>query len=137
MSLYKDITENEMKIVLSIIKNPHIMYNANSISKISGISSMGALKILKKLEKESILIPKKIGRSTIYRIDTKNNYSRNYIKLLLSRESTSSVGIIKRWVNEIKKIKSSDISILFGSVLKDKEPNDIDVLFVTDQKKFE
>ncbi len=132
----KDITKNEIQAVLTIVKSPEIMYNANSLSKVLGISSMGTLKILKRLEKESILTSRRIGKSVIYKINTENKYSRDYVKFLLSRESAGSSGIIKRWVNEIKKVKNADIIVLFGSLLKGNNPKDIDALFITNQKRF-
>jgi len=48
---------------------------------------MGALKILKRLENESILKSKKIGKAVIYRINIGNSYAKRYIELILSRES--------------------------------------------------
>lgn len=137
MSLYKEITENEMKLVLHILKNPLVMYNANNISKEVGLSSMGALKILKRLEKESLLISKEIGKSVVYRINVENDYSKNCIKFFLSRETNRALGELKKWINELNKIKNSELTIIFGSILKNKESKDIDVLFVTDQKKFD
>ena len=132
----RDITKNEIMAVLTIVKSPEIMYNANSLSKGLGISSMGTLKILKRLETESILKSRQIGKSNIYKVNTGNNNARNYIKFLLSRESSSSSSFIKRWITEIKKIKHADIAMLFGSVLKKTDVNDIDVLFVTEQRQF-
>jgi len=52
-----------------------------------GITAMGALKILKRLENESILKSKKIGKAVIYRINIGNSYAKRYIELILSRES--------------------------------------------------
>ena len=57
----RNITNNEMLFVLSILKNPEVEYNANSIAKQIGISRMGALKIGKKLEKENVLISRELG----------------------------------------------------------------------------
>jgi hypothetical protein len=129
------LTENEMKAVLAIVKSPEKMYNANSLSKAIGITSMGTLKILKRLEKQSILKSKEIGKSRIYNV-ADNSYARNYIGFLLSKEQADSPAFVKRWINEIKKIKSADLSILFGSAIRKADANDIDVLFVTDQKRF-
>lgn len=57
---------------------------------------------------------------------------------MLKREAETAQPYIKRWITEIRKIKNADISILFGSVLrKQKEAKDIDVLVITDQKRFE
>ena len=56
---------------------------------------------------------------------------------MLKREAETSHPYIKRWITEIKKIKSADAVLIFGSILtKQKEANDIDVLFITDNKKF-
>ncbi len=133
----KDITFNEIKLVLRILKSPEEDYNANNLSKILGISPMGALKIAKRLVKEEILTSKQIGKGIFYSINFKNPYSRQYIQFLLKREGEYSTPYIKRWISEIKKIKNSGLAILFGSVLlKNETANDIDVLFVVSQKKF-
>ena len=131
------ITNNEMLFVLSIFKNPEIEYNANSIAKHIGISSMGALKIAKRLAQENILISRELGRAKFYKLNFNNDYVRQYIKFLLKRESEQSPAYIKRWIIELRKIKSADSVILFGSVLKKhKESKDIDVLLITDGKRF-
>ena len=132
----KEITQAEMKIALKIVKSPELDYNANNISKVAGITSMGALKILKRLENESILKSKKVGKTVIYRINTDSSYACQYIRLILSRESLHANSLVKRWIEELKKIKSADLIVLFGSVLDKLNPNDIDVLLITDQKRF-
>jgi len=131
-----NITDNEIKLVLRIFKNPEVEYNANNIAKHIGISSMGALKIAKRLQKENILIPKKFGKAIFYKLNN-NDYTKQYIKFLLKRELESSIPYVKRWINEVKKIKSADSAILFGSVIKkNKEAKDIDVLLITNKKRF-
>jgi predicted nucleotidyltransferase len=132
----QNITKNEMEAVLIILKSPEVMYNANSLAKVLKITSMGALKILKRLEKESIILGKQIGNAKIYRINTKKDYARKYVTLLLARESMQSSSTIKHWVNELRNVKSADLIILFGSVMRIHDPNDIDVLFVTNQQRF-
>lgn len=133
----KSITSNEINFVLQILKNPKQDYNANSISKELGISSMGALKIAKKLEKEDILVSKKIGKAIFYSINYKSDYAKQYLSFILKKQAEQSNPYIKRWISEIRKIKNSDLAILFGSVLsKHDKASDIDVLFVVSQKNF-
>jgi predicted nucleotidyltransferase len=96
---------------------------------------MGALKILKRLEKEGVLISNKVMQARIYGI-SKSEYAKQYVSFLLSRERKVSQSSIKVWVNELSKIKNADLAILFGSALRNKNPNDIDVLLVSDEKKF-
>lgn len=129
--------DNEMLLVLSVLKSPEIEYNANNIARCIGISSMGALKIAKKLEREGVLLSRKVGRASIYKVNLKNDYSFRYIKFLLKKEAEISSAYVKMWVRELEKIKSADAVILFGSVLKkEKEAGDIDALIIINQKNF-
>ena len=133
----KEITNKEMLFVLAIVKSPEIEFNANSISKVIGVSSMGALKIAKRLEKEGILNSKKLGKAVFYNINKDNDYAVQYVKLIFKREAEQSHAYIKVWICEIKKIKNVSGAILFGSVLKKhKDANDIDVVLITDKNKF-
>ena len=131
-----DITTAEMNAVLTIVKGPEQNYNANNLAKAIGVTPMGALKILKRLKKESILKSKTIGKAVIYSINTRDGYAIRYVSLILLRESLYANKQIKRWVEEFKKIKNADLIILFGSILNKLNPNDIDVLLVTDKKRF-
>ena len=133
----RDVTRHEMLIVLKIFKTPEREFNANSISKETGLTPMGALKILKRLEKEGVLAPKAAGKATFYRLNFGNDYTRGYVKFALENEAKHSPPYVRRWVNEIRKLKNADAAILFGSVLqKGSKAHDIDVLAVTDQNKF-
>lgn len=132
----QEITKAEMDIVLNLVKSPEVLYNGNNLANVINITPTGALKILKRLERESVLKSKKIGKATIYKINTEDKYTVGYVLLILSRERLYVQPIVKRWLQELKKIKNADLIILFGSVLEKENPNDIDVLFVTDKKRF-
>jgi len=132
----KNSQDNEMLFILSIMKSPEIEYNASNIAKLMNISSMGALKIARKLEKEGILSSRKIGVAKIYKVNF-NSYSEQYIKFLLKREIEQTSPYVKVWTKELEKIKSAEAIILFGSVLKKgKEAGDIDTLILVNQKNF-
>lgn len=133
----ENITNNEMLFILTILKNPEKDYNANSISKHMKISSMGALKIANRLEKGRILIPRKLGNAVFYKLNLDNDYVRQYVKFLLRREAEQAPVYVRRWINELKKIKSAACAILFGSILKKYEKaGDIDILLIIDKKRF-
>lgn len=133
----KDITKNEIAFVLTVLKAPEIEFNANSISKKLGISSMGALKIAKRLESENILLSKMLGNAVFYKLNLDNEYVVQYVKLALKREAEQAHSYVKVWISEIRKIKNADCAVIFGSVLKKhKEANDVDVLLVTDKNRF-
>src|SRR3989344_4739904 len=109
----KEITKAEMDVVLKLVKSPEVDYNANNLAKVVGITAMGALKILKRLESESILKSKKIGKAIIYRVN-QESYARRYIGLILSRESLYANPLVKRWIGEVKKIKNADLIIRYN-----------------------
>lgn len=133
-----DVTRNEMLIALKIFKSPEKEFNANSISKEIELTPMGALKILKRLEKEGIMVSKAAGKATFYKINFSNEYAGDYVKFALKREAEYSSPYIRRWVREIRKLENADMAILFGSLLKkEAEANDIDALLVTTQDRFE
>ncbi len=132
-----DVTKNEMLFILSIFKGPETEYNANSIAKVLGISSMGALKIAKRLEKENVTLSRELGKAKFYRLNWESDYVTDYVGFLLKREAEHAHPYVKVWIDEIRKLKSADAAILFGSVLrKFREAKDIDVILITDQKKF-
>ena len=132
-----DITKNEMDFVLTIFKSPEMQYNANSMAKKLGISRMGALKIAKRLEAENIVSSKEFGKATFYRINLESDYVRQYVKFLLKREAERANSYVRVWIDDIRKIKSADAAILFGSVLrKFKDAGDIDVLLILNIKNY-
>lgn len=133
----ESISHNEMLFVLSIFKNPENQFNSNSIAKHLGISSMGALKIARKLKKEGVLELKQLGKAKFFRLNLEKDYAKQYIKFLLKREAELAHPYIKRWTNELRKAQNATSIILFGSVLKRKEyVKDIDSLFIVDKSKF-
>ena len=132
----KDITKNEMQVVLTLFKDFSSSYNANSLSKIIGLTSMGTLKILKKLEKEKILRSEQMGKAVFYKLDLTDDYVKNYLIFLLQKEAEQSIPRIKRWVKELRQLQdNADIGIIFGSVLETDDYNDIDLLLVLKQSQ--
>src|SRR3989338_3342998 len=133
----KEITNNEMMMVLAIVKNPKREYNSFNLAKLLGISAMGAFKIAQRLEKEGILEGKQMGNAKFLRVRLENDYVRQYVLFLLKREAASAPPFVKSWIEDLRKLKNTQAAIIFGSVLrKGKDANDIDVLFVLDKKKF-
>ena len=127
----KDITSNEIKALLIIFKDIKNKYNANNLSKILGITPMGTLKILKGLEKDNIISPEKLGKATFYKINFKSHYAKSYLRFFLEKEAQHSLPRVKAKLEDLKNLSScAEIGILFGSILKSENFNDIDVLLV-------
>jgi len=122
------LTHNEKKIALLLFKDFKNYYNSNSISKIIGISRVGAMKILKKFLKEKIVHSEKIGKSVIYKLNLHEDYVMKLIAYLLAEEATD----FNRWRDEFKKtFKGDRIIILFGSIIRNEQvAKDIDVMVI-------
>jgi len=130
------IPKNTEKIVLFLLKNiDELGYNINQISKLNCISVGSAFKILKELEKNKILLKKEINNASHYKLNLNNHETVKLCELLILGEKRNLKGYAKVYADEILKFEQADFIILFGSILKGNDFNDVDVLFVTNQVK--
>ncbi len=136
MSFLWNRTANEAQAILTLAKSPEALSNARSLSKALGMTPMGALKLLKRLEAEGLVRSRRIGRSRIYRLNTADADARKQAAFLLAMEAARAGSAVKRWVAELRMLKHADLAVLFGSVLRSAHPRDIDVLLVTDKRRF-
>ena len=128
--------KNTIKIMNFLLKNVEgLGYNINQLSKLNGISVGSAFKILKTLEKDNIILRKKISNASHYKLNLNNPETIKLCEILLLTEKRNLKGYPKIYADEIIKFEDAKIVIIFGSILKGKEFNDIDVLFITSQIK--
>lgn len=125
---------NEQLALKIIFKDFLTDYNSRNLSKIIGISHVGTFKILKKLEKNRLIISKRIGNALVYSINLNNSIAKKIIDSILAIETSNHL----RWIEEFKPLENKvHFAILFGSVLKDeKTAKDIDILVVSDKNNF-
>ncbi len=128
------ITQKEKEALLILFKDFSSYYNANSLSKLLDISRIGSMKLLKKLLTKGILKDRKIGKSTVYKLNLDDDYVRNMISFLLVDEANN----FKRWKDEFKDIfKGKRIVMLYGSAIKNYEKaHDIDIMIVTKKGEY-
>ena len=129
------LTKKERETLLILFKDFTSFYNANSISKVLGISHVGAQKILKRLLQENLVVSKTIGKSITYKLNYNDSYLNQLIVFLLADEANN----FKRWKDEFKDLFKKDrIVMIFGSAIKDyAHARDIDVMIVIDKKDIE
>jgi hypothetical protein len=129
------LTNKESEALLKLFKDFSRDYNANSISKEIKVTPRGALKILKRLEKNSLIKGKPMGKAFFYKLNLEDDYVCKIIDTLLIAEAREKAS---RWVEEFKEIfKDSEIIIVFGSIIRNpKAANDIDALFVFKENKY-
>lgn len=129
-----NLTENEKKVLLVIFKDFNAFYNANSISKVVGISHIGAQKILKKAVIANLVAATRIGKAITYKLRLSDDYVSKLISFLLADEANNH----KRWMEEFKELfKDETIVLIHGSAIKRYDiARDIDILVVADKDKF-
>src|SRR3972149_9088475 len=128
------IPKNTKKIILYLLRNLEL-FNINQISKLLDISVGSSFKILKELEKNKIVISSDLGNAKFYQINLNNEETIKWCEILLSEERRNLKGYSKIYAEEIQKFEHSELIILFGSVLTNKDFNDVDVLFITNKLK--
>lgn len=129
------ITENEKNILKLLFSAFGEIYSINQIAKECNLAPNGALKILRKFEKEGILKSQNIANIKAYKLDFENEQTKNILKLTLMPELK---GRIKFRAEDLKALKeTAKACIIFGSYVDlKKEPSDIDIFFIIEPKKF-
>jgi len=94
-----------------------------------------AFKILKDLEKNNIVISSNLGNAKFYQINLDNEETMRWCEILISEERRNLKGYSKIYADEIQKFEKAELVILFGSVLNNRDFNDVDVLFITNKPK--
>jgi predicted nucleotidyltransferase len=126
------IPKNTKKIMLYLLRNLELV-NINQISKKLSISVGSAFKILRDLENNNLVISSNLGNAKFYQINLSNEETMKWCEILLSEERKNLKGYSKIYAEDIQKFEHSELIILFGSILNNKDFNDIDVLFITDK----
>ncbi len=129
------LTNKEGEVLLKLFKDFSTNYNANSLSKEIGLSSRGALKILKKLEKGRFVIGKRLGKATFYKLNLNELYIRKTLETLLIGESIEKA---QRWIDEFRPVFIyAEIIIIYGSIIKNpKNAGDVDIIIVLKKQNY-
>jgi hypothetical protein len=129
------LTPGEKKVLRIILTSFGTEYSINNIANESNLSPNGAYKILKKFEKEGILLPKKIANIVSYKINFDNEKTPLVLELALIPDLNKR---IQNRADDLRKLKPIALScIFFGSYLSKVDPDDLDVLFVLDKINYE
>jgi hypothetical protein len=122
------LTEKEKAALLVLLKDFSSFYNANSLSKVIGISHVGSQKILKRLVSENIIRQTRIGNSVVSKLRLDDDFVRKLLEFILADEANR----LKRWKEEFKELDAKGrIVMLFGSTLRDYSmARDIDLMLI-------
>ena len=125
------------KILKKLLKDFTKQYTLTAISQDIGMTRPGTWKVLKKLEKEELIILTAIGegKTSAYKISLNwdNPLTELTLTTLLTKESLN----YKRWKFNFEKLgQELEILILFGSIVHSpKEAGDIDIMCIAKENK--
>lgn len=130
------IPKNTAKVIIFLLRNTdRTGHNINQIAKSVSISVGSSFKILKDLEKSKIVSSESIGNASYYRLNMDNSEAVKLCELLLLEEKRHLTGYAKLYSESLQEFENAELIIMFGSILKKKEFNDVDMLFITDDAK--
>lgn len=129
----KGLSDKETEILLLLFRDISNDYNSNNITQKINITSAGAFKAMKKLEKQKLIIGKRMGKAVFYKVNLDDYYTFRIMETLLINETREKVS---RWLDEFKELyEYADIIIIFGSIVKNpKNANDIDLLVISKEE---
>ena len=129
------ITENEKNVLKMLLYAFEKMYPINQIARECNIAPNGALKILRKFEKEGILKFERISNIKSYNLNFENEKTKNILQLALISNLTGRVKFRAEDLSFLRQF--TEVCIIFGSYVDiKKDPNDIDLFFIIKDKKF-
>ena len=128
------LTEKEKRVLRLLMVAFDTDYSINQIAKECDIAPNGALKILRKFEKEGILKAKNIANIKSYKMNFDNEKTQIVIELALMPKIEGRISYRLEDFKELKEV--AKCCILFGSYISSKEPNDLDVLFILNREKY-
>ncbi len=125
------------KILTILLKQFSINWTITSLANEINISRVGIWKILKKLEKEKLIILTSIGQGKTNTISIKLNWNNILLEKKLSLILTEEALKNQRWLNNFEELRDiTEFTLIYGSILHfPNEANDIDILEIVSNKK--
>ena len=143
--MVEKITNYEFAI-LSLYRSSYASsYHARAMAKLLKTSHVTLLPHLKKLEKNKILVTRKVGKNKEYLLNADNIITKDYLAIAEKLEAINCLQknfLIRKIVEQFLTLNLPGSIILFGSYAKNiaAETSDIDILYLgelTDSKKQE
>jgi len=123
---------NTSKMIMQLLRHPQKPgHNINQLAKELRISVGSSFKVLKELEKHEMVLLTRLSNASYYRLNLSNPQTEDICTFLLIEEKKGLKGYAKIYSDELQAYNKAEMIVLFGSVLKTKDFNDVDALFIT------
>ena len=126
-------TQIEIRVLKFIFKHFKERYNARQIARILSINHAHANKLCNSLTKKDLLLKEGIGNSVYYSFNYDNELALKFMEYLLSLEEKEFPKWLRIVAHSLKKFKDCiEMGLVFGSSIKNKDFDDIDILLIYD-----
>ena len=124
-------TKIEIKIAKYLFKHYKNKYNARQLAKVLNINHAHVNKLCNLLANKNILVKENMGNSIFFSYRYENKLAIKFMEYILSLEEKESPNELSVLLHSLKKFKDFiEMGLVFGSSIKIKDFNDIDVLLM-------
>ena len=126
----------EIQITKYLFKHYKDRYNPRQLARLLSINHAHANKLCNLLADKKLLIKEKIGNSFFFSYNYNSRLAIKFMEYMLSLEEEEFPKWLTLLLHSLNKFKEhTELGLVFGSAIKNKDFNDIDVLLVYDSKK--
>ncbi|MBI2146544.1 hypothetical protein HYU22_04350 [Candidatus Woesearchaeota archaeon] len=130
-------TKIEIQIAKYLFKHYQDRYNPRQLARILDINHAHANKLCNILADKKLLMKEDIGNSAFFSYEYDNRLAIKFMEYMLSLEEAELPQWLSILSHSLKKFKDHiGMGLVFGSSIKTKDFNDIDVLLVYNAEKF-
>ena len=129
-------TKIEIQIAKYLFKHYKGRYNARQLARILNINHAHANKLCNILAGKKLLVKEYIGNSVFFSYEYDNKLAIKFMEYTLSLEESDFPKWLSVVSHSLKKFKDSiEMGLVFGSSIKARDFNDIDILLVYNAEK--
>ena len=129
-------TKIEIQIAKYLFKHYRDRYNARQLARILNINHAHANKLCNVLADKKLLTKEEIGNSAFFSYEYNNKLAIKFMEYVLNLEDKEFPKWLSVLFHSLKKFKDCiEMGLAFGSSIKTKDFNDMDVLLMYDAKK--
>ena len=129
-------TKIEIQIAKYLFKHYKDRHNSRQLAKILSINHAHANKLCNLLAGKKLLIKEKIGNSFFFSYNYNSRLAIKFMEYMLSLEEEEFPKWLIILLHSLKKFKEHiELGLVFGSAIKNKDFNDMDVLLIYNSER--
>ena len=129
-------TKIEVQIAKYLFKHYKDRYNARQLARILNVNHSHASKLCNILADKKLLVKEDIGNSTFFSYRYDNKLAIKFMEYMLSLEENDFPKWLSALSHSLKKLNGCiEMRLVFGSSVKTKDFNDVDILLMYNSEK--